>query len=80
MDPWSHIAEAIAAAEAHPFRIESRRGVGGGCINETFRIDGDDGRRYFVKLHEARMQEMFAAEAEGLHAILAARSANQTKG
>lgn len=73
MTIWSPIAEAIAAAEAAPFSVDSYTGVGGGCINEAFVLSGN-GRRYFVKLHEPRLEEMFAAEAEGLSAILAAQA------
>lgn len=70
MEPWSQIAHSIAAAEGQGFEIASRRAVGGGCINETYLIEGG-GRRYFVKLHRAPMLPMFEAEAEGLQAILA---------
>ncbi len=68
---WERVAAHIAAATGEPFRVERREGVGGGCINDAWRIEGQDGRSYFVKTNRASRQEMFAAEAEGLQAILA---------
>lgn len=73
MDTWSQIARSIAAAEGRGFKIDSRRAVGGGCINEAYLVEGG-GRRYFVKLHQARMLQMFEAEAAGLEAILSSEA------
>lgn len=73
MDLWKHIAEQIGAAEGLAFRLERRAGVGGGCINESFRIDGTPGS-YFVKLNRASMLDMFTAEADGLGEILSSQS------
>lgn len=65
---WDDIARSIADAVAAPFRIESRAGIGGGCINAAFRIDGG-GRTYFVKTNAPSALDMFAAEAAGLAEI-----------
>lgn len=70
MDHWHVIAAAIATATGAPFRAETQRAVGGGCINETYVIEGE-GRRYFIKLNRADAIDMFSAEAEGLIAIIA---------
>ncbi len=43
--------------------------AGGGCINETLRIAGTDGRRWFLKLNRADFADVFAAEAEGLEEL-----------
>ncbi|MDD3518488.1 MAG: fructosamine kinase family protein [Chromatiales bacterium] len=68
MQFWQTIEERIAAATGRPFRAEARRSVGGGCINETWVLEGG-GRRWFVKLNMARRASMFEAESEGLLAL-----------
>jgi fructosamine-3-kinase len=60
------LAEAIGAATGQPFAVASRRPVGGGDINEAERLDGRDGRRFFVKRNRAERLAMFEAEADGL--------------
>ena len=40
--------------------------VAGGDINDAWRLELADGRRMFVKTHDAPPPEMFAAEADGL--------------
>ncbi|HHQ13673.1 MAG TPA: fructosamine kinase family protein, partial [Chromatiales bacterium] len=42
---------------------------GGGCINETVRVAGTDGRCWFLKLNRADFSDVFAAEAEGLEEL-----------
>jgi len=73
MMSWTLVDEAISAATGVPFSAHVRRPVGGGCINQAFVID-DAATRYFVKLNRAEAGEMFAAEADGLAAILASRA------
>ena len=68
MDPWPDIERSIRAATGAPFAIESRGGIGGGCINECYAVRGA-GRAYFVKLNAASRADMFGAEAEGLAEI-----------
>jgi fructosamine-3-kinase len=72
MDPWHDIERSIRAASGASFAVESRAGVGGGCINECFVVRGGGGA-WFVKLNAASRADMFAAEAAGLAEI--ARSA-----
>jgi len=69
MSPWQDIELAIREAIAAPFAIESRTAVGGGDINESFRVRGN-GLTCFVKVNGADRAEMFAAEATGLEEIL----------
>ena len=73
MTDWSSIEGHIADTMGEPFRSRDRRGVGGGCINAAHVLD-DGRRRFFVKLNEAALLNMFEAEAEGLREILASRS------
>jgi len=57
-------------ATGTPFTIAERKPVAGGCINESWRFDGIDGRRFFVKKNSAGNETMFAAEAAGLQEII----------
>jgi protein-ribulosamine 3-kinase len=66
-----NVASAISAATCRPFSIRSTSPVGGGSINEAFRIEGNDGTRYFLKLNDAKHHAMFVAEAAGLDVIAA---------
>lgn len=68
------VASAISDATQSPFLLGNATPVGGGDINESYCLEGRDGRRYFVKLNDARHAGMFAAEAAGLHAIAATRT------
>jgi fructosamine-3-kinase len=65
MRVWSDITASIEAVQGKPFRIAAREAVGGGCINETYRIEGG-GQVYFVKFHRGAHLNMFEAEAAGL--------------
>ncbi len=79
MTDWSLISAAITSARGKPFRLASHRANGGGCINEAYTLNGEDGTRYFVKLNDARhaaipstwLRTGFAAETAGLEAIAA---------
>lgn len=62
---WQAIEADIRAAAGTGFRLEERRPVGGGCIDQAFRVRGG-GQDYFVKLGRSDQDEAFAAEAAGL--------------
>lgn len=62
---WQEIARAITKATGKPFEITNTRSVGGGCINQGYRVIGSDSQ-YFVKLNQASRVEMFQAEFLGL--------------
>lgn len=70
MHPWPDIEAAIREATGTSFRIESRSGIGGGCINECFVVRGR-GYAFFVKLNSSERLSMFEAEAAGLAEIAA---------
>lgn len=67
----THLATAICDATHRPFELRGSTPVGGGSINEAYRLEGTDGARYFLKLNDAEHLTMFVAEAEGLYAIAA---------
>ncbi len=71
MPLWTQIAATISSATGTPFDPLPPQSLGGGCINAAYRLPGRDGRAYFVKLNEARLGAMFAAEAEGLAELAA---------
>ena len=74
MTDWSAISAAIGSATRQPFQLVSHDATGGGCINQTYRIRGQDNRQFFVKLNAANMLAMFAAEAVGLSEITATQT------
>jgi|SRR5688572_2405266 len=55
-------------------RIETPRRVGGGCIHQCYAVR-IDGVTRFLKVNEQRYADAFAAEADGLTALRAARLA-----
>ena len=70
---WTAVASHISGVTGKPFRIQSRRSVGGGSINRAFVIE-DAHRRYFVKLNDHTRVDMFEAEALGLQTLHSAGS------
>jgi fructosamine-3-kinase len=70
---WKQIANSICQATNTSFTINTTRSIGGGCINQGYRID-DETRSYFVKLNRASQVEMFAAEALGLQQMAATQT------
>ncbi len=71
---WDEIARQISQVTARPFALCDRQSVGGGCINQGYRIEGEGGDRYFVKLNQASQIAMFEAEALGLKQMAAAQA------
>jgi fructosamine-3-kinase len=71
MTDWETIAAAIDAATRQPFRIISHTAIGGGCINQAYRICGLDHRQFFIKLNVSASHAMFIAEVAGLNSIAA---------
>ena len=70
---WTEIARAITQKTGQDFAIANTRSVGGGCINQGYKIDGNSAE-YFVKLNDASQVEMFAAEALGLKQMYATQT------
>lgn len=62
---WNHIAAHISQVTETAFEVSDRRSVGGGCINQGYRVS-DGNTTYFVKLNQASTLAMFEAEAAGL--------------
>jgi protein-ribulosamine 3-kinase len=70
MSLWQHVEQDISAHLGRAFHITDRHSIGGGSINNAYRVS--DGRNsYFVKTNRARLLYMFEAEQQGLAAIVA---------
>ncbi len=67
---WDQIAHWIGRATGAPFTVARRSAVSGGCINDAWRLEGDDGRWFFVKTNSSCNEGMFVAEAAGLREII----------
>jgi fructosamine-3-kinase len=62
---WDAIAQRVSAKTGTPFTMQDHRSVGGGCINQAYRIS-DGHRHFFLKCNQASQIAMFEAEALGL--------------
>ncbi len=60
------VAEAISRATGSPFRPTGSASIGGGCISRASRINGEDGRSFFLKQNDLDFLDYFEAEAEAL--------------
>jgi fructosamine-3-kinase len=65
MPLWERIAREIGALTNATVVVEAVEPVGGGCINQTYRLRSGK-RDYFVKLNERDVLGLFQAEAAGL--------------
>ena len=70
---WTALEQRIGAVTGQPFAAHRRQPLGGGCINQAWRVS-DDGREFFVKTHAAAGLAMFEAEAKGLAELAATRT------
>lgn len=73
---WDSIAQQIAMTTGQPVTLAGTRSVGGGCINQGYRLTDKAGQSYFVKVNQASQVAMFEAELLGLrqmHAVQAIR-------
>lgn len=66
---YREIAQRISSETGTPFQIARVVHQGGGCINDTVRLDGADGSSWFVKSNTGSDLQAFAAERDGLDAI-----------
>jgi protein-ribulosamine 3-kinase len=73
MQSWTEIAAQISRSTGTPFTVQTTFPLGGGCINQAHRIEGN-GRRFFVKLNNPECLSMFEAEAAGLREIRNSRT------
>ncbi|MGD8843616.1 MAG: fructosamine kinase family protein [Gammaproteobacteria bacterium] len=73
MQIWQEIEQSLSATTGGGVHLRSPRSVGGGDINQAYRVESSQGP-FFVKLNDADRLDMFAAEAEGLEELSQAES------
>ncbi|TAD75906.1 MAG: fructosamine kinase family protein [Oscillatoriales cyanobacterium] len=73
MGLWQEIAHVITTQQGEANHDPTVRSVGGGCINQTYRLSLGN-RHYFVKLNQASYGEMFTAEAAALQDLAQAQA------
>jgi fructosamine-3-kinase len=73
MKLWSDISTVISEASGQAFSIAKKSPVGGGSINDAYRIAGND-RVFFVKLNARDRLSMFESEADGLQELASAQA------
>jgi fructosamine-3-kinase len=73
---WVEIANEISLTTGKQFEMLECKSVGGGCINQAYQISTDKNERYFIKLNQASLAEMFSAEAKGLLEMAATQTIN----
>lgn len=71
------VARRIAEAGGGKVEIDSVTPVGGGSINDAFRLELGGGGRRFVKTNASAPAAMFEREAEGLAALAAVGGGNE---
>jgi len=70
---WKTLEQQISTAIGQSFTVRQRYSIGGGCINQTWRIS-DAHQEYFIKVNAATGLAMFAAEAAGLAELAASHN------
>ena len=60
------ICADISTSTGSQFLLAGKNAVAGGDINEAYRLEGQCGRIFFIKLNRVGKLDMFVAEAEGL--------------
>jgi fructosamine-3-kinase len=66
---FNHLSGVIRDETHRAFEVRGAVVVHGGSINESFRLEGTSGERYFLKLNDAQYHPVFVAEVAGLRAI-----------
>ncbi len=74
MSDWPAIAAAIGTATGHIFQFAGHHVTRGGYINQAFRIAGQDGRQFFLKLNAAQHYPVLLSEVAVILTIDATRT------
>ena len=76
MPDWLKIEQKISSSIGEHFQLKKQSEIGGGDINQAYRIDGvieensqNKAVSFFIKLNQKSQLDMFAAEAAGLQEI-----------
>jgi fructosamine-3-kinase len=76
---YREIAQRISAETGAPFEIARIAHQGGGCINDTVRLDGATGSSWFIKSNTGAVNSVFEAEFDGLLAMAATKTVRVPK-
>ena len=60
------IEHAITESTGLTFCTRTQEGIGGGCINQAYKLIGVDGREFFVKKNQLSFLSFFRAEGQAL--------------
>lgn len=66
---WQQIEEQLSHQLGKTMIFTAFQAQGGGCINQAWQVQDQDGQAWFVKMNQAHLLDMFAAEYEALQAI-----------
>ncbi|EDY82250.1 Phosphotransferase enzyme family, putative [Verrucomicrobiia bacterium DG1235] len=78
MTDRQRIESAIANNTGRPFSIDSQRALGGGCINDAYRIEGS-GKTFFVKANSCDFLPAFSTESQALKELAATQTVRVPK-
>jgi len=73
MNLWQQVEQDISQYIQQPFKILDKQAIGGGSINNAYRISNGQ-LTFFVKTNRHNLAFMFAAEDKGLEALYATHS------
>lgn len=79
MPDREQIEAALEKHSGQPFKIASQQAIGGGCINDAYRLQNAGGQSYFVKANTKSFYTAFAAEARALREIAATNTVRVPK-
>lgn len=68
MNDQALIEKTVREATGQTFSIASRSSIGGGCINDAFKLKGESGT-YFVKTNRLSFEPAFEAERQALEEL-----------
>lgn len=70
MNLWQTLEAVISSHTQTDFTLVNKTSVAGGDVNESYKLIGQDGGEYFVKINAAHLADMFAKEAQGLDVLI----------
>ena len=74
MQIWSQIASCMSDVLGTPMSLNSPQSIGGGCVNQAWKVNDQHKKSWFVKMNQASKVLMFQAEMAGLNEIINTQS------
>lgn len=66
---WQQVERQVAPILGRDIHFSDIQAVGGGCINQAWKVTDSSGHHWFVKSNHAHLFPMFEAEFEGLELL-----------